>query len=301
VPKAARVPQRKVVDGVEYLSVTAAAQTLNRSERTLRRLEAAGIIPRPRHQFPGGRPDMRWYSQADLDELRQLVADSGFAERQAGSRSRLKDLLAALPGQARNPVDAGQRSSWSGEDVSRRPRELLRRRPIDDDFEWLPPFERRRAQLEEARTDPLPAAELCPQCGVEVLWITQPLPGGGLTQVPVCEQHGLVDLSAPAVDPDRCACGLEYVWEIRDGLPGFQPTCPVCGPADLMRRAAAAPKPSSSEPFRNMVNFNLAAPERPRARGLRQADVVGAIRAPRRQEGPRITFIDSYGAPTRPS
>jgi hypothetical protein len=71
-------PRRKVFEGQEFFSVQAAAAVLNRTPRTLRRLESEGIISRPRHQLPGSKPGMRWYSGRDLDELARVVSKFGF-------------------------------------------------------------------------------------------------------------------------------------------------------------------------------------------------------------------------------
>jgi hypothetical protein len=173
---ATRKPQRKVFEGQEFYSVQAAAEALQRSPRTLRRLEAAGIIPRPRHELPYSRPGMRWYSTADLAELQRLVEESGYAERQPGSRGKLKSLLDGLAGAARTDT---RRSSWSGEEVSAKPRQFARRHDPDTAFDWVPPSERRRE--EEQHLEPIPPADLCPRCKtVELVWVTQDLPGGGV-------------------------------------------------------------------------------------------------------------------------
>jgi hypothetical protein len=297
MPSATRAPQKKVFEGETFYSIQAAAQVLNRSPRTLRRLEQAGVVAKPRHQLPGGREGQRWYSAKDLEDLRRLVAESGFGERQVGSRGRLQALLDALPGQARI---SGRKPSWADEAISNRPRELLHRRKQGDidPMDWMPPSARRRQP--ELRPEPLPPPDACPVCGVEVTWIAERVPGGSLMQVPCCELHGVVSLAEPEVDPNVCPdCGLEVVYDLVDDLEGFQPTCELHGPVRLPTPSRTA-QALRQEPFQHQVDFGAVYVETGRPRGLRQSDVIGAVRAPRRQAGSRITFIDPHMGPTRP-
>jgi hypothetical protein len=39
-----------------------------------------------------------------------------------------------------------------------------------------------------------PPPQLCARCQTELLWIAEPRPGGGIEQIPICEQHGPPDL-----------------------------------------------------------------------------------------------------------
>jgi hypothetical protein len=298
VASVAPSPQKKIFGGQTFYSIQAAAEVLNRSPRTLRRLEQAGVIAKPKHQLPGGRQGQRWYSSHDLEDLRRLVAESGFGDRQVGSRGRLRDLLDALPGEARTQ---GRKSAWAGQEISNRPRELLHRRDQADidPTDWVPPSERRRQA--ELPSDPLPPPDECPICGVEVVWVTQKPPGGGTRQVPCCELHGLVSLTQDERDLNICpGCGAELLWELREGVEGFVPACELCGPVTLPA-PARVPRALGGRPFAHQISFNLPPPEAGRARGLREGDVVGAVRAPRRQDGPRINFIDPHVGPTRPS
>jgi hypothetical protein len=289
-----RSPQRKIFEGVEYFSVQKAAEVLNRTPRTLRRLEQAGVISRPRHELPHSRPNMRWYSAEDLEQLQKLVEESGFAEGRTGSRTRLKGLLDDLSGVART---APKKSSWAGEEVSRRPREMLGWGK-DIEAEWTPPSEHRR--INEHRADPIPPAETCKGCGQEVLWIALRLPGGGIEQRPWCERCGPVDLSEPEPDLEHCSCGRELLWELQEGVEGFQPACETCGPVKLPA-PARVPRALEERPFAHQVSFNLPPPEIGRARGLREGEIPGAVRKPRAQPGPKVDIMLPSVGPTRSS
>ena len=63
-----------------YWSSQAAAEALGRSYRSLTRLEAQGVIRRP-DPLPGADPKPRWYREDQLEELRWLASESGFAEK----------------------------------------------------------------------------------------------------------------------------------------------------------------------------------------------------------------------------
>jgi hypothetical protein len=190
-----------------------------------------------------------------------------------------------------------QKPRWNGEEVSRRPRQFSGRRGEEPEFDWVPPSEKRR--IEEHRLDPLPAPEVCKKCGQEVVWMIENLPGGGMRQVPHCERHGPVDLSPPPpADPNRCVeCRQELVWELLDPHLSFQPVCPSCGPVHVHEPEV---DPRAERPFAHQVSFNLS-PAPPRARGLTERDVVGAIRLSRPQRGPRTVFLQPHEGPTRPS
>jgi hypothetical protein len=235
---------------------------------------------------------MRWYSQQDLVELQRLVEESGFAAGGHGARGRLKGLLDNLAGEARTDT---RRSSWGDEDVSRRPREMLRQfsRPDDPDtaFEWTPPSERRleeRRQIQERQAAPVPPPVCCSRCSQEVVFVIEDLPGGGMRQVAHCEVHGVVSLEEPEpADPNVCSsCGEhELVWALEDPQAGFQPMCPACGPVAPAKAAPPKSRLTTEEtPWRHEVTFHVAAVETGRARGLTERDVVGAIRAPRRRK-----------------
>jgi hypothetical protein len=283
-------PQRKVFEGQEFLSIQAAASILNRTPRTLRRLESEGIIPRPTHELPGSKIGMRWYTQADLEQLQRVVAQSGFAEQAQGTKGRLKSLLATVRTE-RGPQrkERPQQSSWSGEHVSRRPRELLRRGDDDDD-EWMPPGS--GSTRPERQVAPIPPPETCPRCKAEILWVTQP--GNG--QVPVCERCGAIDLRPPEpADPNRCArCGQEVVWEMSG-----QPVCDSCGLVEMPKPAPGRKQPVAEQPWRREVVFGMPQVDTGGRRGLAQGDVVGAIRAPRLQPGLKIVFVDPHEEATR--
>jgi hypothetical protein len=294
VPTGPRQPQRRVYEGVEYLSVQAAAEVLGRSVRTLRRLEKANVIARPRHELPCSRPGMRWYSAQDLEELRRLVEESGYGERQPGGRKRLKTLLDDLPGLPREP---SRNPLWAGEDMSPRPRQFLRRRDQDFETEWLPPSERR---MQEWHQEPIPPPVCCPSCGVEVTWIMQPVPGAADIQAPWCERCGSVSLEEPdPPDPNLCpSCQSTVTWEIGDARGGFVPTCPVHGTVEMPK-----PKvdPREERAFQHRVHFGGLPPAPQRPRGLTQRDVIGPVRMSRRQPpGPKLVFIDPHAGPTRP-
>jgi hypothetical protein len=148
---------------------------------------------------------MRWYSQGNLEDLRRLVAESGFGERQHGGRGRLQALLDALPGRAR-PKDG----SLAG--AVKRCQEGLVSSSVDDnggDIDsptWEPPSERHRQP--ERRPDPLPVPDVCPVCAVEVEWVAKRLPGGGVAPLPVCERHGRVSLTEEEeLNLEHCAHG----------------------------------------------------------------------------------------------
>jgi hypothetical protein len=86
-----------------------------------------------------------------------------------------------------------------------------------------------------------------------------------------------------------------------EDLEGFQPTCEVHGLVRLPK-PRWTPRGLREEPFQHQVAFNLPAPEMGRPRGLIQADVIGAVRAPRPQPaGGRLVFVDPHPGPTRPS
>jgi hypothetical protein len=139
VARAKSQPGRKVIDGVEYFSAQAAADVLGRSYRTLTRLEEAGVIRHP-DPLPGQDPKTRWYSQQDLEELRRLVEQSGFGDRQAGGRGRLKSLLNdALSG----PRTSARFRPWIGETISTRPRQFERRDPAKQGAPRFPALCRR--------------------------------------------------------------------------------------------------------------------------------------------------------------
>jgi hypothetical protein len=307
VSNGSRAPQRKVYNEQEYFSVQAAAAVLHRTPRTLRRLEQAGIIPRPKHELPGGRPHQRWYSQTDLAELQRLVTESGFAEDQRGGRGRLKGLLDGLATSPRSAESGKQGSTWSGEHVSRRPRELLHRDDNDDGDEWAPPGER-SSRPEPQTSAPLPPPLCCPKCRQEVLWLTTTSANGQAVQTPTCERHGAVDLREPErPDPSKCAeCGGHLVWQLQGAQEGFQPVCSACGPVQAPKPAPGRSQPlrgrqeAPQQPWRHEVDFGVGAAATGRLRGLRQGDAVAAIRARKPQAGPKIWIVDPREGPTRP-
>jgi endogenous inhibitor of DNA gyrase (YacG/DUF329 family) len=285
-------PTRKVVDGVEYFSVAAAAEALGRDKRTVTRLEKAGIVPRPEHVLPGD-PRQRWYSAADLEMLRRVSDATGFRT----SKNRGKEFLAALTAEKRRRQEVGEKPArpwrllvdrFSQDEV----REKVRRW---DDIEGAP------AGSEKAAPKPAEPS-LCPTCGRELLWRTERNPGGHTEQVPWCERCGFVDLrEPPPPDPNACPrCGREVIWTLQDPLPGFQPMCERCGAVEV----AHGPKtdPMQEQPFRREANLAGMPPvETGRPRGLTQRDVVGAVRVSRPPAGRPIVFIDPPPMPVRPS
>jgi hypothetical protein len=289
VSNGSRAPQRKVYDGQEFFSVRAAAAVLNRTPRTLRRLE---------HELPNSRPGMRWYSQQDLAELQRLVTESGFAEDQRGGRGRLKGLLEGLATGPRSSDGGKQASTWAGEHVSRRPRELLHRDDADDGGEWAPPGER-SSRPEAQALEPVPPPIQCPRCETELFFVMQPVPGAGQQRVAMCERHSAIDLQDPAPpDPGACTgCRAPLVWQLGD-YEGFQPFCPLHGPVQ-------APNPVRRQdirevPWRHEVEFGIGAVATGRTRGLQQGDAVAAIRMGRPQAGPKLLIVDPQEGPTRP-
>jgi hypothetical protein len=286
-------PARKVIDGVTYYSARAAAEALGRSYRTLTRLESQGVIRRP-DPLPGADTKARWYSEADLAELRKLVEQSGFGDRAYGGKGRLRDLLdTTREAQPQRP----QKPNWAGEEVSRKPRQFAGRRDEQVETEWTPPSERR--QIEERPVAPIPPPVCCPRCGQEVLWIVQDVPGGGIEQRPVCEIHGLVDLSEPEPpDPNRCpSCRREVTWELLEGGTGFVPVCPVHGPVEVH---VPEVNPREERPFKHEVDFGGPPPASERPRGLREGDLIGAVRRSRPQPRPKADIMLPHVGPTRP-
>jgi hypothetical protein len=252
------------------------------------------LLPRPRHELPRSRAGMRWYSEADLAELRRLVEASGYAVGQKGARGRLKTLLDDLPGLPREP---SRKPLWAGGDVSPRPRQFLARRDQDFETERVPPNERR--QIGEQHPEPIPPPVCCPRCGVEVTWIMQAVPGATDIQAPWCEGCGPVNLEEPpAPDPNLCpSCQSTITWEVGDGRGGFVPVCPVHGSVEVHEPKA---DPREERPFVHPVSFNLP-PAPPRRGGLTERDVIGAVRWSRPAPGPKILFVDPHSGPTRPS
>ena len=256
VARTKRTPNRKVIDGVEYFSAQAATEALGRSYRTLTRLERERVIRRP-DPLPGQDPKGRWYSEQDLEELRGVAEQSGFAERAYEAKGRLRGLLNTMRD------ERPQRPLWNGEEVSGRPRQFSGR-PVGDvnPFDWVPPGERRR--LPEHQEEPLPKADLCPTCASErrtseIVWWMETLPGGGSQQVPWCEVHGFVDLSeAEERDENLCpGCGTgDLFWELVEG--SFQPVFERCG---VVKVPAPAPaRLPEEQPFMHQVNFSPIAP-----------------------------------------
>jgi hypothetical protein len=292
VTRAKSQPTRKVVDGVEYFSIAAAAEALRRDKRTLTRLEKAGIVSRPEHVLPGD-PRQRWNTAADLEMLRRVSDATGFRT----SKNRSKEFLAALTAEKRRRQEVGEKPArpW---------RHLVDRISQDEVREKV----RRWDDIEGAAAGTEKAApkaaepSLCPTCGRELLWRTERNPGGHAEQIPWCEGCGLVDLrEPPPPDPNACPrCGREVIWTREDPLPGFQPLCERCGPVAV----AHEPKAGSlqEQPFRREASLaGMPTVGISRPRGLMQRDVVGAVRVSQPPAGRPMVLIDPHPSPTRPS
>jgi hypothetical protein len=102
-------PTRKIVEGVEYFSIAAAAEALGRDKRTVTRLEKAGIVPRAEHVLPGD-PRQRWYTAEDLDLLRRVSDTSGFRTSRHGG----KQFMEALAAEKRRRSDVGEKRTRPG-------------------------------------------------------------------------------------------------------------------------------------------------------------------------------------------
>ena len=61
-------PTRKIVRGIEYFSIAAAAEAIGCDVRTLTQLEKAGVMPRAEHVLPGD-PRARWYTAEEPPPL----------------------------------------------------------------------------------------------------------------------------------------------------------------------------------------------------------------------------------------
>jgi hypothetical protein len=281
-------PTRKVVDGVEYFSLAAAAEAVGRDKRTMTRLEKAGVLPRPEHVLPGD-PRQRWYTQTDLDMLRRVSDQTGFRT----SRHRGKEFVAALTAEKQRRSEGGEKPATPWQRlVSHFTQE--EHRPTVRRWDDIEHGVDRTEKATPEKVDPF----LCP-CGRELVWRIQKLPGGVIQQQPWCDRHGPVDLSEPPPsDPNACPeCSADLVWEIDNPHVGFQPTCPSCGPVTMPPRARSDVQ---EQAFVHEVAFGVTAHiESGRARGLQLGDLPGATRAPRPQPGPRIMFIDPHPGVTR--
>jgi hypothetical protein len=273
-------PTRKIVDGIEYFSIAAAAEALGRDKRTLTRLEKAGIVPRSEYVLPGD-SRQRWYTQADLDLLRRVSDQTGFRT----SKNRAKEFVAALAAEK-------LRRSEGGDKPARSWRHLVERFTSEE----VRPKVRRWDDIEDRvdhhdeKTPPQPTCSVCRQ---ELTYrVEKTVPGEPL---PWCGEHGFLDLRAPEPpDKNACAsCGDELIWEL-SAEGAFQPVCAACGVVE-MPAPSRGPIPDE-HPFTYHVEFPMVTVEADlgRPRGLQLQDVVGAVRAPRTQPGPKIMFLDPY-------
>jgi hypothetical protein len=149
-------PHKTVIDGVVYRSVAALEIALNRSARSIRRLERHGALPPPQRDLTkrlGG----RWYSDQELARFRQVAEDTDFYY----NPQRLPEFRAAVAaafGRGNSVSDAKPRPAdpelpdWQAEAVDRLPRQW---RHLDRESpEWVAPGNVRPRASPVARSAP---------------------------------------------------------------------------------------------------------------------------------------------------
>jgi hypothetical protein len=247
-------PRRTFFKGEEYVSVLGLAQMLGVSTKTVRRLEQRGVLDRP-EGIPRGVKHQRWYRMSDLEAIREAIKAN-----QDRGLGHFRQTALRRGTEHKTP----RRQSWSELDA------------IDED-------ERPTASADAV------APVLCPRCDSEIVFVTQAVPGGGLAQLPWCERcGGTIDLHVPEPVEGSCVrCGGEVVWELREPGQGFVPVCGAHGVTQVHEKKGAPQAHWASFPA-------LTAPSGARRRGLSAADVVGAIRQPRRPERSQLLFLDPY-------
>jgi predicted DNA-binding transcriptional regulator AlpA len=254
---------RTFYNGEEFISIQAAAKILGVSKSTMFRMEAKGVLPRPA-EIPRGRRYQRWYKPSDVEAAKEILAGGGFV------RSKVQQVQSGEP---------TQRRSWREFAPGRR----SPRAQVEDDGEdvegWLSPAELRDGLVPEAPR--AVEAVCCPRCGAEVTFLVGSVPGAkaSFNTVAECQKCGVVDLDVPEPVPGTCVrCGAEPVWEMRDGEQGF---VPICAEHD---KTQVHPDRQKLEEQRQQGSRYASFPpllplERPgRRRGLREGDIVGAVR-----------------------
>jgi hypothetical protein len=198
-----------------------------------------------------------------------------------------------LTGEART---ATGRSSWVGEDVSRKPRQLLRQREEDIETEWVAPSEHR--QMQERRSEPVPPADVCPKCKTEVLYMMQSVPDAIDIQVPCFRtwrrRSHLYKMGTSARSPPH---------PVRRSLPVWLGRTEIDATATFLTGPASLPEPNpmaQERPFTTIVDFNLAAFGAGQAPWPHAPDAVGAIRKPRPAPKAGPMFLDPYPRSTKP-
>jgi hypothetical protein len=230
--------------GVEYLSIQGAAAALGRSVRTLRRLEKAQILPRPK-ALPVGPEKQRWYAERVIDALSRAAESSGYRD----GKGNMADLKQAVQAEfARSQPQPWQAMQEDGEPPRGRPENLLQNQPDDEE--------------DESRWDPGRRVEtmlVCPLCGSSALNCVQDAYQRAVWN---CERHGrIVPILVRA--PDRSS-GRN--WGDNYGLGEASMSTPrqrarglragdVAG-ATRARRAPAQPKFTFLDPYESPQRFS---------------------------------------------
>jgi hypothetical protein len=170
--------QTLVHGGATYLSIGAVAQQLGRRDSgTIRRLERAGILPRPRlvTNADDDRRKKRWYSQNDVRTLGRLAAETGFVYH----KHRRRELAAAIETekqrrltQRTEPIELRQ---WT---------QVAEVKPEPEVRAW--------SDVNGERRRPRPLPERCPSCSRKPVVTGVQRPTGERVLVANCDRHGQI-------------------------------------------------------------------------------------------------------------
>lgn len=234
-----------------YTSMAGLKKCLGLSRSKVLRLEAKGIIPRPR-AIPRGSVGSRWYRGTDIEAIAAILDGSA---------------VDSSVGEEGEPVRSFQHYSRPGR---RRAREQV---DVNEDDEWSSPAE---AWAEGRILADLPRrieVDRCPLCNGELVWET--VQGA---QIPSCSRRGVVDLgAAPQPKEGTCKlCGGEVLWQVDAVVPGgFATVCDRCGVTEVHPR-----KVVEHEREKQWAAFSTPADDghTRHSRGLGPRDAVYAVR-----------------------
>jgi hypothetical protein len=166
--------QQLVHGGNVYLSIGAVAQQLGRRDNgTIRRLEKAGVLPKPRLRAA----QRRWYLEGDVSTLGRLAQETGFDQH----KHRRRELATAIEaerqrrvGKVTQPIEVEARP-WST---------VAESEPEPEVRPWA------EVTGERQKQKPLPTA--CPDCNRAPVVTSSQRPSGERVLIASCDRHGTI-------------------------------------------------------------------------------------------------------------